>query len=252
MKLVLFFDHSVGNALFMKLLEDDFIELKQCVTTSTNLLNNPWLQDLSDKNEVSLVIFEEAKGNQSFEKTDRAFLASWKYKLDDVLLNHYNDNVFNLHYSLLPNFPGSYPVNQAILSGEVESGFTIHKATSELDSGPILLQKSLQIYAWENTEDLMKRLDDLVLENYKLIIQSIQKGLQEDARTTLIRRPLATKQEINDRRLIDITSTISVLEFLNNVRAMTVPEFHVYPSFIDPVSGSEIEIQLKMNRRGNL
>lgn len=250
MSLVLFFDHSVGNRLFMELLDDEFTELKQCVTTSANFLKNPWLLELSEKKDVPLVIIEETTGIQSFEKVNQAFLASWKYKLDEGLLHHFNDNVFNLHYSLLPDFPGSYPVNQALLSGEVESGFTIHKVTSQLDSGPILLQKSLQIYTWENTEDFMKRLDDLVLENCKLIIESIQNGLQENSGMTFLAHPLVTKQDINDRRLIDITSPMSALEFLNNVRAMTVPGMHVYPLFIDPVSGSEIEIQLKLNRRG--
>lgn len=249
MSLVLFFDHSVGNRLFMKLLDDEFTELKQFVTTSANFVKNPWLLELSEQKDVPIVIIEETKGIQSIEKADQAFLASWKYKLDDDLLNHFNDNVFNLHYSLLPKFPGSYPVNQALLSGELTSGFTIHKATSQLDSGPILLQKSLQIYTWENTEDFMKRLDDLVIENYKLIIQSIQKGLQENLGNTSFLHPLVTKQEINDRRRIDITLPMSALEFLNNVRAMTVPGIHAYPTFIDPVSGTEIEIQLKLNRR---
>ena len=249
MSLVLFFDHSIGNRLFMKLIDDEFTKLSQCVTTSTNFLKNPWLLEMSEKKEIPIVIIEETKGIDSFEKANQALLASWRYKLDDGLLNHFNYNVYNLHYSLLPKFPGSYPVNQALLSGEVESGFTIHKATSQLDNGPILLQKSLHINTWENTEDILKRLDDLVLDNYNLIIQSIQKGLQENSGITFNSHSLVTKRDINDRRLIDITSPMTALEFLNNVRAMTVPEIDVYPSFIDPVSGNEIEIQLKMNRR---
>jgi methionyl-tRNA formyltransferase len=230
------------------MISDDEIELMQCVTTESNLEKNPWIQEKSDESNVQVLIFEKISEIQQYKNTEKVLLASWKYILSDELLDHFNHNVFNLHYSLLPKYPGSYPVNQAILSGEARGGFTIHIATSELDGGPVVLQKSLQIDISDNTEDVLCKLDRLVHENYQPIISSIDGGLFKESAFPRI-HPLVSKQQIDDQRSIDITATMTALEFLNKVRSMTLPQRNIFPSFVDPVSGLRIEIQLKLIRR---
>jgi methionyl-tRNA formyltransferase len=248
MRLTLFFDHSVGNILFSRMINDDNIDIMQCVTSESNFEKNPWIQEISDKHNVQTLIFEKITGIQQFKDTKKVLLASWKYILSDELLDHFNHNVFNLHYSLLPKYPGSYPVNQAILSGEVKTGFTIHIATSQLDGGPVVLQKSLDIDISENTEDVLCNLDKLVSENYDLIVRSMDAGFFKELAFSRSHR-LVSKQEIDKLRSIDITAPMTALEFLNKVRSMTLPQSNVFPIFVDPVSGSEIEIQLKLIRR---
>ncbi len=53
--------------------------------------------------------------------------------------------VVNVHASLLPRHRGAAPVNQAILSGDAETGVTIMLMDEQLDHGPILAQRSLPI-----------------------------------------------------------------------------------------------------------
>ena len=248
MKLTLFFDHSIGNSLFSRMIGDDKIELQQCVTTESNIEKNTWIKDLADKHDIQILVFERISVAQQIKIAEKVLLASWKYILSDSLLDHFNHNVFNLHYSLLPKYPGSYPVNQAILSGEVKTGFTIHMATSELDGGPIVLQKTLEIDISENTEDVLYKIDRLVLENYELIVSVIEIGVFE---VSAISRshPLVNKQEIDNQRTIDVNSATTALDFINKVRSMTLPKSNVFPSFIDPSSGTRFEIQLRLIRR---
>jgi methionyl-tRNA formyltransferase len=47
----------------------------------------------------------------------------------------------NVHPSLLPRWRGPAPVERAIMAGDRELGVTIHKATAELDAGPIAAQR---------------------------------------------------------------------------------------------------------------
>ena len=49
-------------------------------------------------------------------------------------------------------------VHNAVLNaGEKESGCTVHFANNEYDSGPIILQKKVQIFANDTAETLKKR-----------------------------------------------------------------------------------------------
>ncbi|MBP3729290.1 MAG: methionyl-tRNA formyltransferase, partial [Lachnospiraceae bacterium] len=51
----------------------------------------------------------------------------------------------NVHTSLLPKYRGAAPIQKAILEGEKETGVTIMQMDAGLDTGDILLQRSLPI-----------------------------------------------------------------------------------------------------------
>jgi methionyl-tRNA formyltransferase len=56
----------------------------------------------------------------------------------------------NVHPSLLPRWRGAAPVERAIMSGDGETGVTIHRTVKELDAGPIAAQGAFVI---ENEDD---------------------------------------------------------------------------------------------------
>lgn len=53
--------------------------------------------------------------------------------------------VFNIHPSLLPAFPGAHPIQDAWDWGVKTSGVTVHFANEDLDMGPIVLQRAVEI-----------------------------------------------------------------------------------------------------------
>ena len=70
--------------------------------------------------------------------------------LDDELLDCYQERLINLHYSLLPAFPGAIgmePIRLALARGCRLVGATAHRVTAELDGGPILTQASVSVSA---------------------------------------------------------------------------------------------------------
>lgn len=52
---------------------------------------------------------------------------------------------FNLHASLLPKYRGAAPINWALMNGETETGVTTFFLQEKVDTGSILLQRSLPI-----------------------------------------------------------------------------------------------------------
>ena len=51
----------------------------------------------------------------------------------------------NIHASLLPRWRGAAPVERAILAGDASTGVTIMQLDAGLDTGPILLQRRVEI-----------------------------------------------------------------------------------------------------------
>ncbi len=61
---------------------------------------------------------------------------------------------FNLHASLLPKYRGAAPVNWAIINGDRESGVTTFFLQEKVDTGSILLQRSVPITDTMNAGEL--------------------------------------------------------------------------------------------------
>ena len=64
----------------------------------------------------------------------------------------------NLHASLLPRYRGAAPIQASIAAGDSVSGTTTMRMTQGLDSGPMLLQRELEIAPEETTPELSQRL----------------------------------------------------------------------------------------------
>lgn len=64
----------------------------------------------------------------------------------------------NLHPSLLPRWRGPSPVARALLSGEAETGLTVHQMDVGIDTGPLLVQRRVPILADDTQLTLFDRL----------------------------------------------------------------------------------------------
>ena len=103
----------------------------------------------------------------------------------------------NLHASLLPKYRGAAPVNWAILNGETRTGATTMLIDAGLDSGPILLQSTLEIAPDEAAPQLAGRLAEagapLVVESLRRLERGeIAPQPQDHAQATLA--PLLKKE----------------------------------------------------------
>ena len=79
----------------------------------------------------------------------------------------------NLHYSLLPKLRGAAPVQWSILNNEVETGITWFQIDKGLDTGPILLQKKLELNDFDY-ETLMNKLNDLATMDLEAFLNDIE------------------------------------------------------------------------------
>jgi methionyl-tRNA formyltransferase len=78
----------------------------------------------------------------------------------------------NLHASLLPKYRGAAPINWAILRGETRTGLTTMRIDAGLDTGPILLQREMEIGPDETAPELAGRMGD---EGAGLVAETLEK-----------------------------------------------------------------------------
>tara|TARA_B100001996_G_C18663691_1_gene594063 strand:+ start:158 stop:679 length:522 start_codon:yes stop_codon:yes gene_type:complete len=83
--------------------------------------------------------------------------------------------IINVHPSLLPKFKGLHAVEQALESGDKETGCTVHYVNEELDGGEILYQSVVPILPDDTVDTLTRRIQ---LKEYDILPYAIKIAVQ--------------------------------------------------------------------------
>lgn len=89
---------------------------------------------------------------------DVLVVAAYGLILPSTILNIPRLGCLNIHASLLPRWRGAAPIQRAILAGDRETGITIMQMDQGLDTGPILLQRSIAIAQDDTAQTLHDKL----------------------------------------------------------------------------------------------
>jgi len=95
-------------------------------------------------------------------KADLIVLAGFLSILQGKLLTIFKNRIINIHPALIPCFcgPGMYGIKvheSALEYGVKVSGCTVHFVDAGTDSGPIIIQKVVEVYGEDTAIDLQKR-----------------------------------------------------------------------------------------------
>ncbi len=82
----------------------------------------------------------------------------------------------NIHASLLPEYRGAAPIQQAILDGKKETGVTIMQMAAGMDTGDILVQRTLPIDDDETGGSLFDKLSALGATTIVEALPKIERG----------------------------------------------------------------------------
>ena len=85
-------------------------------------------------------------------------LAGYMRIVSKVLVDAYYGKMMNIHPSLLPSFPGLHAQRQALNYGVRVSGCTVHFVDNGLDTGPIIVQRSVPVFADDSEHTLSARI----------------------------------------------------------------------------------------------
>lgn len=97
---------------------------------------------------------EEEQSLFASHQADVAIVVAYGLMLPKPILEAPRLGCLNVHASLLPRWRGAAPIHRAIEAGDKETGLTIMKMDAGLDTGPMLLKKSMPIGPQTTAQDL--------------------------------------------------------------------------------------------------
>jgi phosphoribosylglycinamide formyltransferase-1 len=78
-------------------------------------------------------------------QSELVVLAGYMQLLGDDFVRRFRGRVINVHPALLPAFPGLDAIGQALAHGVRVTGVTVHFVDEGVDTGPILLQRAIEL-----------------------------------------------------------------------------------------------------------
>tara|TARA_B000000532_G_scaffold6737_1_gene5122 strand:- start:65 stop:595 length:531 start_codon:yes stop_codon:yes gene_type:complete len=108
----------------------------------------------------------------NWARVDYIVLAGWMRILSETFVEEFSNRIINVHPSLLPKYKGLHAVEQAMRSGDKETGCTVHYVNSELDGGEIIKQARVPIFENDTVRELTKRIQR---EEYRILPEVIDK-----------------------------------------------------------------------------
>jgi len=85
-------------------------------------------------------------------------LAGYMRLLSPLFVRAFENRILNIHPSLLPAFPGIDAQRQALEHGVKITGCTVHLVDEQLDHGPIVMQRAVEILEDDTVETLTSRI----------------------------------------------------------------------------------------------
>jgi phosphoribosylglycinamide formyltransferase 1 len=98
-------------------------------------------------------------------------LAGYMELLSEAFLDRFPGAVINVHPSLLPAFPGLEAIEQGLSYGVKVFGVTVHYVDAGVDSGPVILQRAVEL---ENARDPKEVLQALRPLEHALLPEAVR------------------------------------------------------------------------------
>ena len=97
-------------------------------------------------------------------------LAGYMQLVSDGFLAAFPDRVINVHPALLPAFPGLGAVQQALDYGVKVFGVTVHFVDGGMDTGPVILQRAIELPEAREAEAVLERLHPI---EHELLVEAV-------------------------------------------------------------------------------
>lgn len=103
-------------------------------------------------------------------------LAGFMRILGAAFVRHYRGRMFNIHPSLLPKYRGLHTHRRALEAGDTLHGASVHFVTEELDGGPVVVQREIDVRPDDDEQSLARRIQEIEHVIYPQAIRLFANG----------------------------------------------------------------------------
>lgn len=141
--------------------------------------------DYADKNAFEQAIIDCLK----VYNVHLVVLAGFMRIISQTFIRQFPNRIINIHPALLPSFPGLHAQQQAINYGAKLSGCTVHFVDEGMDTGPIIMQKAVDVDSDDNEASLAEKILTCEHELYSKVLQLYAEGrIEVVGRKVVIRK----------------------------------------------------------------
>lgn len=120
-------------------------------------------------------------------QVDLVVLAGYMRLVSPQFVEAFRNRILNIHPALLPSFPGTSGVADALAYGVKVTGVTVHFVDEGLDTGPIILQEAVPVLPEDDVESLHQRIHQVEYRLYPEAIRLFCQGrLRVEGRRVII------------------------------------------------------------------
>ena len=117
----------------------------------------------------------EAWGAELLEQIERwspdlVVCAGFMRILPPAVVSALTPRIINTHPALLPAFPGAHAVREALAAGVDTTGVTVHVIDEGVDTGPVIVQRSVRVESGDTEYELHERIKSVERD---LLVQAV-------------------------------------------------------------------------------
>ena len=239
MKILVITDNKVMYDFFSNLIKSNLYE-DIVFDFRYSKKNNVFSKLFTDSNFIAVDLKNDC--DNIVKEYDLVFSLHCKQLFPSELVN--NVRCINVHPGLNPFNRGWFPQVFSIIN-KLPIGVTIHEMDEELDHGPIIVQKELEIEAWETSYNVYKRVQDLetelLKENLLKIINNDYKAVQPNSEGNV-----NLKKDFNELCEIDLDKKVSYREAIDFFRSMSFKGYK--NAFFYDEEGNKIFVEIELEK----
>ena len=110
---------------------------------------------------------------------DLVVCAGYMHLLTPTFLDRFPGRIVNVHPSLLPAFPGTRAIEEALAAGVETTGVTVHLVDEGVDTGPVLAQEPVPVREGDTVASLGERLHAV---EHRLLPEAVRAFARSSAR----------------------------------------------------------------------
>ncbi len=224
MNLVLFGEDIFTATVFQSLLDSNLnVLLVVCPYYENN--HHKQIKSIAERNDIEFIRTNNVNSNLIRNKLvnvnpDLLISIHLRKILSKDIFSTPKLGAINVHPSMLPKYRGLSPQHQAIIHGDSESAVTVHFIEEGIDTGDIIIQKTIEIekedYIYDFQLKMLKTYKTIVIEAIKLLLSKDFRPIEQNTTDSSYFGSLKRKD-----REIDLSK--SKIEIQNLIRAVSYP-----------------------------
>ena len=134
------------------------------------------LPDVSNRVERRLIHEQEVSEVLEDYGVEAIILSGYMRILTPSFVEQWAGRILNIHPSLLPDFPGAHAHRDVIAAGASKSGCTVHFVDSGMDTGPIIMQREVEVLPTDDEESLAEKVKKQEHILFPIVIDMFSSG----------------------------------------------------------------------------